>query len=43
MCVCVREGASIPEVSELSPEARKKERATRRAQDGDGWMMKRER
>jgi len=30
--VCVRERASIPEVSaELSPEARKEER------DGDGW------
>lgn len=38
MCVedvCVREKASIPELSQLSPEARKKERETRREQDTD--------
>lgn len=37
ICVYVDEKASIPEVSHLSPEARKKERETRREQDRDGW------
>lgn len=35
--MCAKEGASISEVSELSPEARKKERGTNRVPDSGGW------